>query len=155
MYFSRKLRQEAADTTKTGDGMHIATLDDLLAASQAEAAFKAAVRSFEAGSLSPLISFFAGAPRVKVLRVVMKILHEYPDEPIKKIHVEGRSGCATFAGLATIQPGDKSFRFAWDCAWRANVSQLTNIWGIPDQVRAAREYGYQCFRGFEEIKAEI
>ena len=135
------------------------TLDELLAASVADAGFKAAVRALDSGGpgargalgSGELIAFDTGSPPVKILRVVTKLLEEQPDLAIERVQAQGTSGCGDFRGRIAVQPGDRRFDFVWDCKWRAEQLGWDDPLGLPDQIRAARELGYQCFEKFEEV----
>jgi hypothetical protein len=121
-------------------------LDDILGASAAAPEFKAAVRALADGGRDERIAFNRGAPRVKVLRLLMKLLEAHPEIPFDTIVVEGRSGCSDFVGSAVAQPDDVRFEFEWNCHWRAVELGWFDAFGDPDQIRAARTYDYQCFR---------
>ncbi|NUP99428.1 MAG: hypothetical protein HUU35_06195 [Armatimonadetes bacterium] len=90
------------------------------------------------------------APPVKVERVLTKLLEAMPDLEIESVTIDGRSGCSNFTGHLVVQPGDVRIEFDWDCAWKARQAGY-QMYGIPDQQRAAREFGYDCFRMFEEV----
>lgn len=124
-------------------------LETLLANSSATPEFLDAVRALGAGNPHPLIQFAPGLPKVKVLRAVMKLLEEAPSLRIRNVLVQGFSGCSDFVGSLTVNDGEAEFEFHWDCRWRAEQEQMLDWWGNPDQARAAREFGYQCFRKFE------
>ncbi|MFH0792706.1 MAG: hypothetical protein V2A74_01595 [bacterium] len=128
---------------------HIKSLELILRDSQALPVFKAAVVDWASGHGTSLIQSNLSAPPVKVLRVVMKLLEERPDLPIESVKVDGRSGCSHFTGHLIARPGDTQFDFEWDCAWRAEQEGWEDAFGSPDQARAARTFGYQCFRLFE------
>ncbi|MBI1785797.1 hypothetical protein HYR69_11690 [Candidatus Sumerlaeota bacterium] len=127
-------------------------IEELLERSAAAPGFKDAVLNLADGSPQELIRFSPGAPSVKVLRVVMKILEEWPDLPIESVYVQGSSGCSDFVGRAAVQPGGINFDFEWDCRWRAEQLGWMDAFGDPDQIRAARAYGYQCFRRIERAE---
>lgn len=129
--------------------MSLATsgLDELLASSSATEEFKLAVREFHAGKATALISHSPGGPAVKVMRVIMKLLETEPSMEIEKVHVDGRSGCSDFRGDLLVN-GDVCFRFVWDCRWRAEQKGMKDAFGLPDQIRAAQQFGYQCFQEF-------
>lgn len=131
------------------DGIVVSSLHDLLARSAASEAFKAAVLAFCAGKSSERITCSSYTPPIKALRVIMKLLETLKDEPIERVAIEGRTGCATFTGTITVQPGGKRYSFLWDCAWRAAMNKVKNRWGTIDQGEAARTFGYQCFKYFE------
>ena len=42
-------------------------------------------------------------------------------------------------------------RIAWDCAWRAREMGWTDCFGFPDQMRAAREYDWRCFKSWQAV----
>lgn len=122
---------------------------EILAVSAATERFKQAVHDLEAGRPQDAISHNRQTPPVKALRVALKVLEEHPDEPIDALRIEARSNCSALIGEAAISPGAWRVRFEWDCAWRAETLGWRDAFGFPDQIRAAREYGYQCFRTFE------
>ncbi len=126
-------------------------LDKALMASAATPEFKQAVVAYTEGkTATTLIQSNAGAPPVKVLRVITKLLVQYPDAPIEAVQVEGTSGCSDFRGTLTVRGGSAStIRFAWDCAWKADQAGYKTFWGEPDQQKAAAEFGYDCFEIFE------
>lgn len=126
----------------------IRTLDELLEASRATPEFQDAVRALARGENQDRIDFNWGSPPVKVLRLITKMLEMLPREPIEKVRIKGVSGCSTFTGVATLEPGDLAIDFEWDCRWRAEQEDWRDCFGDPDQMRAAHEYGYQCFRTF-------
>jgi hypothetical protein len=131
----------------------VPTLEDLLEQSAATEAFAQALRAYEAGASSDLIVTNAGAPPVKVLRVLCQLLASEPALPVDRVIVEGRSGCSDFRGVLTARAAgkDHQFHFIWDCAWKARVAGYTTFWGDPDQQRAAREFGWQCFERFDPM----
>ncbi len=139
------------DQTIEIDGITIYSLHELLQRSQASEAFKDAVRRFREGEKNERIRYSPGSPPVKVMRVLMKLLEERPDLPIESVTIEAVSGCSTYRGRIRVQPGEKTFEFIWDCAWRAEQNQVKNAWGFLDQATAAQQFGYQCFRYFKEI----
>ena len=93
-----------------------------------------------------------GMPAVKVERVLTQLLTELPDAPIARIEIDARSGCSDFSGQLTVQVGEtiRVFDFVWDCRWRAAEEGWTDHWGEPDQIRAAREFGWRCFAVWSE-----
>jgi hypothetical protein len=130
----------------------VRSLEDLLGASAATPEFKAAVKVLAEGGLDSRIAFDPSLPKVKILRAISKLLDARPDLAVENVTVEGRSGCSDFVGALVIQPGERRFEFVWDCRWRAERMGWTDPLGFPDQVRAAREFGYQCFQRFEEVR---
>jgi len=152
------------DDTLMSTAITIHTLEDLLAASQATPEFKDSVRTLAAGPSTLFMAdglpqsrviFDAASPPVKVLRVVMKLLEEFPNEPFEKVTVDGRSGCSEYVGSLVAEPGDLHVQFTWDCAWRAQQQGWKDAFGFPDQIRAAREFGYQCFLRFDAERGPV
>jgi hypothetical protein len=43
------------------------------------------------------------------------------------------------------------FDFVWDCQWRAVQQGWTDHFGLPDQIRAAREFGWRCFQHWQPV----
>lgn len=130
------------------------SLSEFLQRSNATAAFKDGVASFQrSGMPNERVAFVAFAPPVKVERALIKALEEYADLPIESVEIEGSSGCEYFRGQLTVHAGDGSrqVRFHWDCKWRALQQGWTDYFGFPDQTRAAREFGYDCFREWNEL----
>lgn len=131
-------------------------LDLLLARSGATPAFRAAVADFaRTGRPGPRLRVSPGAPPVKVERTLAKALVEYPALPVESIEVDAVSGCESFRGTLVLRTAEEERRvdFCWDCRWRAEQNGWTDWFGFPDQTRAAREYGWDCFREWEEVSA--
>ena len=129
------------------------TTADLAPQSRASHAFLSALATFRAtGRPNERISFDRLSPPVKVERTLAKVLVEYPDLAIESIEVRGSSGCEFFRGTAVIRTAadERHVRFYWDCKWRAEQQGWTDYFGFPDQMRAAREFGYDCFRAWQE-----
>lgn len=124
-------------------------LDDLLGASAATDEFKSAVKQLESGGRPEKILFNAGCPPVKVLRTITKLLEAEPTLAVDSVLIDAMSGCSDFTGTLTVNGGEARFSFTWDCAWRAKQAQYVDGFGLPDQIRAAREFGYQCFEKFD------
>lgn len=123
-----------------------------LESSAVDPAFAAALHDFLAiGRANERIAFTAGSPPVKVERTLIKLLEEHATMPIESIRISSRSGCEFFRGEISIQAKDQQLqvRFHWDCRWRAQEQGWTDYFGLPDQIRAAREFGYDCFREWE------
>lgn len=134
------------------------TIADLLDRSAAAASFREALTQFlRAGRSSERIAFSPGCPGVKVERALTKMLVEYPHLPIESIEVRGVSGCEYFRGKLFVRTLTEEIRvsFHWDCKWRAEKAGWTDWFGFPDQGRAAREFGWDCFRVWteEEVSA--
>ena len=123
-------------------------MDQLIERSQATASFKDAVRAFVDGAEPDSIVIRGYAPRVKVERVLAQLLAAEPTLPVERVTVTGRSGCSDFSGVITVEAGDDAHQIAfnWCCRWRAEQQGWTDYFGFPDQIRAAREFGWDCFR---------
>lgn len=129
--------------------------EELLLQARVGDSFRAALRTFRnTGRPNERITFDRLSPPVKVERMLTKALVEYPDLAIESIEVRGSSGCEFFRGTAIIRTADQErhVRFHWDCKWKAEQQGWADYFGFPDQARAAREFGYDCFRGWEEEK---
>lgn len=129
--------------------------EELLLQARVGDSFRAALRTFRnTGRPNERITFDRLSPPVKVERMLTKALVEYPDLAIESIEVRGSSGCEFFRGTAIIRTADEErhVRFHWDCKWKAEQQGWADYFGFPDQARAAREFGYDCFRGWEEEK---
>ena len=128
-------------------------MDDLLERSRATPAFKADVRTFATSHAAAPLTITAArhAPRVKVLRVVAQLLHALPALPVERVHVDAVSGCSDFVGTLSVTADGTQFQvdFAWCCHWRAKQEGWTDAFGFPDQIRAAREFGWDCFERWE------
>lgn len=127
-------------------------INSLLQQSSASEDFKKAVQDLQAGRSNPAVQFNRAVPAVKALRVISKLLEAAPNEEIRSVAIQGRSGCSDFEGSIQVNGGEIEFNFVWDCAWRAEQEGLRDHWGSPDQIRAAREFGYQCFQQFDRVK---
>lgn len=124
-------------------------LIEFLDRSKATPAFRRAVDEFlSSGSANDRIEFTAGSPPIKIERTLIKLLEELPEEAIEQVRIEARSGCEYFRGelhLATAAT-ERTIFFDWDCKWKAMEQGWVDYFGFPDQTRAAREFGYACFR---------
>jgi hypothetical protein len=137
------------DGLMTSD-LQVHAMSKLLKRSAATPAFKKAVAAVEKGKKSEPIRFEAGSPPIKVLRLIAKLIEECPDLAVESIEISAKSGCSDFVGSAVVHPGPVRIDFEWDCRWRAEQQGWTDAFGDPDQGRAARKFGYQCFRRFEK-----
>ena len=128
-------------------------LEQLLAQSAATDAFKADVRAFSVQAQAPRIATARHSPRVKVLRVIAQLAASEPRLAVERIQVDAHSGCSDFVGTITVFAGgtEYAYRFAWCCQWRAMEEGWTDCFGFPDQMRAAREFGWRCFERWEPI----
>ncbi len=132
------------------------SFDSLLETSSCSGGFQEALRSFqETGrTSSTALRYNAGSPAVKVGRFLQQLLESHPDWKIQSVAVEGQSGCSDYQGIAEVvlEGGEnKSIRFVWDCAWKAEQEGLKTFFGTPDQQKAAQLFGYRCFQVFEVI----
>jgi hypothetical protein len=129
------------------------TTADLLDRTAASTPFREALAQFlRDGRPSQRIAYGYGCPPVKVERALHKLLVEYPDLPIESIEMHAASGCEYFRGRMTVRtPGEeRRVSFHWDCKWRAEQEGWRDWFGFPDQSRAAREFGWDCFRVWAE-----
>ena len=126
----------------------IRPINEILNASNATPVFKDAVRALAQGIQQDRIVFDRENPAVKVQRVVCKLLDEFPASPIERLELTARSGCADFVGRGVVHPGGEQFEFIWNCRWRAESLGWTDPMGLPEQMRAAQQLDYQCFKVF-------
>lgn len=134
------------------------TLADLIDRSAATPELRDAVARFLAGGRpNERVAFGAGAPPVKVERALTKALVEYPALPLESIEIRARSGCESFQGEMVLRTADgaRQVSFHWDCRWRAEQEGWRDWFGFPDQIRAAREFGWDCFRHWQEEEAPV
>ena len=132
--------------------MHM-TIADQLDRSAASAPFREALAQFlRDGRPSPRIAYGYGCPSIKVERTLHKLLVEYPGLPIESIELHAASGCEYFRGRMIVRTADEERHVAlhWDCKWRAEQEGWRDWFGFPDQTRAAREFGWDCFRAWKE-----
>jgi hypothetical protein len=130
---------------------------DVLARSRAAEQFKRDVRALAEAPFGvrrgyPTIECSRPAPGVKVLRVITQLLAAEPDFPVERVRVDGWSGCSDFVGMlvATGQGVARRFEFVWDCRWRAQQEGWRDVFGDPDQSRAALHFGWRCFAAWRE-----
>ncbi|HYW51025.1 MAG TPA: hypothetical protein VE861_10475, partial [Gemmatimonadaceae bacterium] len=91
---------------------------------------------------------------VKVLRALAQLLHAEPALEVDRVTVRGASGCADYVGTMTVVDAsgeELSFEFAWDCEWKARQLGYVDYFGFPDQIRAAQEFGWQCFERWTRL----
>ncbi|MGI9076476.1 MAG: hypothetical protein ACR2G6_03965 [Gemmatimonadaceae bacterium] len=127
----------------------------LLSASLATNAFKADVHAFAKQAPAGRIKLARYAPPVKILRLIAQILDSEPALAVEEICVDARSGCSDFAGVVDVRTpeGIHQFEFTWCCRWRAEQEGWKDYFGFPDQIRAAREYGFRCFAEWKAVTA--
>ena len=123
-------------------------MDLILGKSQATEPFKLDVAAFCSGRVAPRVSVEGFAPRIKVQRLLMQLLSSEATLPITRVVVRGRSGCSDFTGEVKVETISETrvFDFVWDCRWRAELEGWLDCFGLPDQTRAAQEFGWQCFQ---------
>jgi hypothetical protein len=123
-------------------------MDLILGKSQATESFKLDVAAFCSGRAAPRVTVEGFAPRIKVQRLLMQLLAREAALPITRVVVRGRSGCSDFTGEVKVETVSETrvFEFVWDCRWRAEVEGWTDCFGLPDQTRAAQEFGWECFQ---------
>ena len=124
----------------------------LLARSCASPRFKSDFVAFAARAEVATITVSRNVPRIKVIRLINQLLHAHPEFTIERLHVDARSGCSDFVGTVIVEgAGDsRQFEFAWDCRWRAEQQGWLDAYGFPDQIRAADEFGWNCFQRWRE-----
>lgn len=128
----------------------MADLDPYLAAAAAHPDFKRDVDAFVRGGPAERIALQGFAPRVKVERVLTQLLRAHPDLPIERVALRAQSGCSDFTGELTVFTRDAVHQtsFTWCCAWRAEQEGWRDCFGFWDQQRAAREFGWDCFKSW-------
>ncbi len=127
-------------------------LTTLLAASAASDEFRGDLLGFVAGGSSPRIHLVRRAPSVKVIRLLTQLLHAEPRLAIERVTIDARSNCSAFDGRLDVHTAVAThhFDFRWDCQWRAEQEGWTDDFGFPDQIRAADEFGWRCFRTWRQ-----
>jgi hypothetical protein len=128
-------------------------LTDILADSSATPDFKAAVLSVNERVRTPLVTSARPVPHVKIVRLLTHLLEVEPDLQVMSVRIHADSGCSDLTGIVDVActDGTKRFEFAWDCAWRAEEMGWTDCFGFPDQMRAAREYDWRCFKSWRAV----
>lgn len=120
--------------------------------------FRAAVGDFLREMRSnDRVRYNPGCPPVKVERTLTYLLATHPDLALEAVEIEARSGCEYFRGTIEVEAGGESqaFRFEWNCRWKAEEMGWTDAFGLPDQIRAARQFGHDCFRVWEEVGSAV
>lgn len=127
-------------------------MESILVRSQATDAFKRDLLRFVAGEDVSNIDIVGYAPRVKVERVLVQLLNAEPELAVHRVAVRGTSGCSDFVGEVAVEtPTEtRTFSFTWCCRWRAEQEGWRDYFGFPDQIRAAREFNWDCFERWEE-----
>ena len=124
----------------------------ILSRSCASERFKTDVVAFASRAEAPSIALTRNVPRIKVIRLVNHLLHAHPEWAIERLHIDARSGCSDFVGTVVVEGAGECrvFEFAWDCRWRAEQQGWVDAYGFPDQIRAADEFGWNCFQRWSE-----
>lgn len=133
------------------------TLRPLLDASRVTPEFRSDVETFARTGAAERIVVPRYHPPVKVMRLLAQLLSAEGRLPIARVEVEGRSGCSDYTGTVVIRTEDgsrRTFDFTWCCAWRASEQGWSDGWGLPDQMRAANEFGWDCFEVWKEKTLE-
>ena len=131
-------------------------IDHLLTAARASPEFKDEVARYARGSVVERIHTVRHAPRIKVLRVLAQLLSQEAALEIERVSIDAWSGCSDFRGTIAVTTADgvRTFRFHWDCSWRAEQEGWFDAFQLPDQIRAAREFGWRCFSRWEEAPVD-
>jgi hypothetical protein len=130
-------------------------LERILARSRADEALKSEVRSlsriYVAHGLDRVVTT-RPTPAVKAQRVLTQLFAEHPELAAERVTVDATSGCSDFTGSLTVHATDgvRVYDFLWCCRWRAEQEGWVDAFGFPDQVRAAREFGWRCFSEWRE-----
>jgi hypothetical protein len=129
-------------------------LEHILAESAATDHFRADVRTFMKTGAARRVETEPFAPRIKVLRLIAQLLATESDLRVDAIRIDAASGCSDFVGAVDVacEDGTRRFEFAWDCRWRAQQEGWTDCFGFPDQIRAAQEFEWRCFRVWREVE---
>ena|SRR5450432_1690377 len=130
--------------------MHLTVILD---ESAATVEFKAAVRSVRERARTALVVAARPIPHVKIVRLLTHLLEAERNLAITSVRISADSGCSNLTGVIDVAciDGGRSFAFAWDCAWRAEEMGWTDCFGFPDQMRAAREYDWRCFKSWTAV----
>jgi hypothetical protein len=123
----------------------------ILSRSCATDRFKSDVLAFSTRADSPSITLVRTVPRIKVIRLINQLLHAHPEWAVERLQIDARSGCSDFVGTVTVEGGGETrvVEFAWDCRWRAEQQGWVDAYGFPDQIRAADEFGWNCFQHWQ------
>lgn len=131
---------------------------EFLDRSRATVSFRTAAAAFARdGRPNEQIRFNAYSPPVKVARTLTKMLEEHADLEVESVEIDAASGCEFYRGELRIHTpqGVRRVEFHWDCKWKAAQEGWTDYFGFPDQIRAAREFGYDCFRSWNAVEEKV
>jgi len=123
----------------------------LMEGSRATCDFKADVASYFSGERCERVKVETYVPRVKVQRLLTQLLAVEPSLEIEQVVIRGMAGCSDFVGSVDVHTasGAQVFDFVWCCRWRAEAEGLVDYFAFPDQLRAAHEFDWRCFRRWE------
>ncbi|HXT49046.1 MAG TPA: hypothetical protein VN717_10440 [Gemmatimonadaceae bacterium] len=126
-------------------------LTDILDESAATPAFKNAVLALRDRTRGSLITSARPIPYIKLVRLITQLLDAERGLEIVSARVTAESGCSDLTGVVDVEcvDGQRRFSFSWDCAWRAIEMGWTDCFGFPDQIRAAREFDWRCFKSWQ------
>ncbi len=129
-------------------------MDVIVAASRATEEFKADLRAFLHHTSVPRVVTTRRSPSVKVERVLAQLLAMHPELAIQSVRIDAHSGCSDFSGVIEVEVESalRRFEFTWCCRWRAEQEGFVDYFGFPDQIRAANEFGFRCFRDWRELE---
>ena len=127
-------------------------IEALIADARATKEFKDDVVRYAQGAPVDRIHTVRHSPRIKVLRLLSQLLTAEPQLEVERVSIDAWSGCSDFRGAVAVTTPDgiRNFRFHWDCSWRAEQEGWYDAFQLPDQIRAAREFGWRCFSRWEE-----
>ena len=131
-------------------------IDHLITTTRASDEFKADVARYAEGLPSDRIRTLRHAPRIKVVRLLAQLFHAEPELEIERVSIDAWSGCSDFRGTITViaSGSTRAFHFRWDCSWRAEQEGWYDAFQLPDQIRAAHEFGWRCFQHWAEERKE-
>lgn len=123
--------------------------------SSATPEFKRDVLQFAQQGQASRVATARPLPPAKVRRLLLQLLSNETHLPIERVHIHARSGCSDFVGTVEVYCADglRRFEFTWCCRWRAEQEGWTDYFGFPDQIRAAEEFDWRCFREWREMSA--
>jgi hypothetical protein len=137
--------------------MRIEDFAPLLVQSLATPAFRTDLEAFASRQPATRIKASPTNPRVKVLRTIAQLLHAEPTLRVDAVEFRAASGCADFLGTVMVTDADgarHTFDFEWNCEWKARQLGYVDGFGFPDQIRAAEEFGWQCFERWTRLSVE-